>query len=207
MKGLFIVFEGQDGSGKSTQIKALTAYLEEKGRTVLLTREPGGTPVAEKIREVLLDPENKGMDATCEAYLYAAARAEHVRQVIVPAIEEGKVVLCDRFMMSSLAYQGYGRQLGTEQVCQINEATLMGLKPDLTFYLSMDPLAGLSRIHRREPDRIELEGSSFHERVHTGYLETAANDPTIVTLDATKSKAEVAQTLIAEFEARFGDRI
>ena len=204
-KGLFIVFEGQDGSGKSTQIRALSQYLEEKGREVLHTREPGGTKVAEKIREILLDPENKGMNATCEAYLYAAARAEHVQNVILPALEAGKIVLCDRFMLSSIAYQGYGRELGVETVRQINSAALSGLEPDCTFFLSIDPLAGLSRIHRREPDRIELEGAPFHERVRRGYIDTAREDPKIETVDTTRPKPEVTADIIARFEKRFSD--
>ena len=202
-RGLFIVFEGQDGSGKSTQIRALSQYLEEKGREVLHTREPGGTKVAEKIREILLDPDNKGMNAVCEAYLYAAARAEHVQNVILPALKEGRIVLCDRFMLSSIAYQGYGRELGVERVRQINEAALMGLEPDCTFFLSIDPLAGLSRIHRREPDRIELEGASFHERVRHGYIDTAAQDPKVETVDTTRPKPEVTADIIARFEKRF----
>ena len=135
MKGLFIVFEGQDGAGKTTQIEALRDHLAACGREVVLTREPGGTLVAEKIRKILLDRENAGMDAACEAYLYAAARAEHVHRVIAPALARGAVVLCDRFLLSSIAYQGYGRRLGAETIVKLNELAMGDVKPDCTFYL------------------------------------------------------------------------
>jgi len=196
MKGLFVVFEGQDGAGKSTQIAALKAHLESCGREVILTREPGGTPIAEKIRELLLDRSNAGMDAACEAYLYAAARAEHVQNVIRPALERGAVVLCDRFLLSSLAYQGFGRQLGEDTIRNLNTLAMRGVEPDCTFYLSLDPKEGLSRIAARGEgkDRIEMEEMDFHARVRKGYLHCASKDSNIHLLDARQN----AQTVTAQ---------
>ena len=201
MKGLFIVFEGQDGAGKSTQIAAMRSYLESCGREVILTREPGGTPIAEKIRELLLDRDNKGMDAACEAYLYAAARAEHVQNVILPAIERGAVVLCDRFLLSSLAYQGFGRKLGEGNIQALNALALRGVKPDCTFYLSLDPELGLSRVSGRGEgrDRIEMEEMDFHTRVREGYLHCASKDTTIHVLDARQNAEDVTQQMLQVF--------
>lgn len=199
MNGLFVVFEGQDGAGKSTQIEALAEFLRGCGREVVLTREPGGTPIAEKIRALLLDRENAGMDGACEAYLYAAARAEHVHRVIRPALERGAVVLCDRFLLSSLAYQGYGRALGAENIAQLNALALDGVQPDCTFYLSLDPAQGLSRITRRGTDRIEMEDLDFHARVREGYLHEASKKNNIHLLDARLPRQQVTQQMLAIF--------
>ena len=203
MKGLFVVFEGQDGAGKSTQIEALRSHLESCGREVILTREPGGTPIAEKIREMLLDRENRGMDAACEAYLYAAARAEHVQRVIAPALERGAVVLCDRFLLSSLAYQGYGRQLGEENIRNLNALAMRGVEPDCTFYLSLDPKEGLSRIAQRGGgrDRIEMEEMDFHTRVREGYLHCASKDIHTHILDARQSAEDVTKQMLEIFSS------
>lgn len=166
--GYFISFEGVDGSGKSTQISKLKEYLEECGYDVVLSREPGGTAIGEQIRSVILDPKNEGMTAVTEALLYAASRAQHVHDVIAPAVEAGKIVICDRFVDSSIAYQQYGRDLG-ECVRIINGYAIDGCMPDLTFLLKVKPDVGGNRIGSREKDRIELEDRSFHEAVYQGY--------------------------------------
>ena len=163
-KGLFITFEGGDGAGKSTQIERLKGYLEEQGYEVLLTREPGGTNVGEKIREVLLDPANVEMDPMTETMLYAAARAQLVAEVIRPALHKGMIVISDRFLDSSLAYQAWGRGLGSS-VLEINSYGIGDCMPDLTVYLRVDPDTGRKRIRQREQDRIESETEQFHQKV------------------------------------------
>ena len=175
-KGLFITFEGLDGSGKSTQIDKLKERLTSSGFEVLLTREPGGTTIGEKIRELILDPANDSMDDMTEAYLYASSRAQLVRETILPALEEGKIVICDRFVDSSIAYQGYGRMMG-DVIRQINLHAVEGCMPDLTFLLRVTPSGGMSRINSRELDRIELAGKDFHQRTFEGYEAVAANEP------------------------------
>lgn len=189
-RGLFITFEGPDGSGKSTQIKKLKSRLEKKGLQTVLTREPGGTAISENIRKMILDVKNSEMDSLTEALLYAAARAQHVTEIILPALESNKIVICDRFMDSSIAYQGYGRKLG-DQVRIINEYAVRGLLPDITFLLLLDPRIGKGRI-KREYDRLELEQIEFHQDVYQGYLEVAKNNPNrVIMIDATKSIKEI----------------
>lgn len=194
-KGYFISFEGVDGSGKSTQIKKLKKYLEQKGCEVVLSREPGGTPIGEKIRQLILNPENKEMTGITEALLYAASRAQHVDEVIKPAIEAGKVVICDRFVDSSIAYQGYGRNLG-KAVAEINEYAVAGCMPDMTFFLKVKPDIGTDRMANREKDRIELEKADFHYAVYEGYeaLEKADADR-IVGIDASRGIEEVFEEI------------
>lgn len=168
-KGLFITFEGPDGCGKSTQIERLKNFLCSKGYDVVLTREPGGTTMSEKIRSLILDPENKEESGVTEALLFAAARAQHVAEKIKPAIADGKIVLCDRFMDSSIAYQAYARGLG-EDVVSINLFAIQGCFPDLTIFLDLDPLIGQKRqIERGKLDRLEQEGLAFQQRVYEGY--------------------------------------
>ena len=169
-EGYFISFEGGDGSGKSTQIQILREFLEERGYDVILTREPGGTPISEKIRSIILDKANSEMDDMTEALLYAAARAQLVSQIIRPALEEGKVVICDRFVDSSMAYQAYARGLG-DSVKTINAFAVGDCMPDLTILLKVNPQVGSSRIGNRERDRIELASSDFHKKVYEGYLQ------------------------------------
>ncbi len=170
MKGTFIAFEGADGCGKTTQLRLLGDYLESQGVNVLRTREPGGCPVAEQIRAILLDNANCEMTAVTETLLYAAARAEHVRQVIGPAVDAGKVVLCDRFVYSSLAYQGYGRGLGIDTVWHVNEIAVSGYMPDLTVFINVPPERAFCRMNEnKEHDRLESEHLSFHERVFEGF--------------------------------------
>lgn len=189
--GYFISFEGVDGSGKSTQISKLKEYLEANGYQVVLSREPGGTDIGEQIRSVILDPQNEGMTAVTEALLYAASRAQHVHDVIAPAVKEGKIVICDRFVDSSIAYQQYGRDLG-ECVRIINGYAIDGCMPDLTFLLKVKPDVGGDRIGSREKDRIELEDRSFHEAVYRGY-ESLQEEfaERIVGIDAARSVGEI----------------
>lgn len=183
-EGHFISFEGGDGSGKSTQIQILREFLEERGYDVIITREPGGTPISEKIRSIILDKANSEMDDMTEALLYAAARAQLVSQIIRPALEEGKVVICDRFVDSSMAYQAYARGLG-DSVKTINAFAVGDCMPDLTILLKVNPQVGSSRIGNRERDRIELASSDFHKKVYEGYLQLEKLYPErIVGIDA-----------------------
>lgn len=175
-KGLFITFEGPDGSGKSTQIKLIKEYLEEIGHQALLTREPGGTKISEKIRKIILDTDNSEMSYMTEALLYAASRAQHVDQIIRPALEEGKTVISDRFVDSSIVYQGYGRNLG-ETVEIINKYAMGDCVPDITFLLKLNPAIGIDRVFHGKPDRIESEKLSYHESVYQGYLKLEAEYP------------------------------
>ncbi|HEV2756873.1 MAG TPA: dTMP kinase [Actinomycetota bacterium] len=201
-RGYFVVFEGGDGSGKSTQMSALVRWLEARGADVVTTREPGGTAIGRRVRDLLLDPEARAMDPRTEALLYAADRAQHVAEVIRPALDAGKIVVSDRFIDSSLAYQGVARDLGLEEVYRISRWATDDLMPDVVFFLSMDPRLGLRRVDG-DPDRIELEDSSFHDRVGDAYLELARRYPDrFVVLDANRPQAEVHQDVVEAFEAR-----
>lgn len=197
MKGLFISFEGNDGSGKSSVIEAVRNELVKMGFEIVQTREPGGSKIAEKIRTVILDKNNVGMDARTEALLYASSRREHIQKTILPAIYSGKIVLCDRFIDSSLAYQGYARGLGIDEVYRINEFATEGVVPDLTLLVCVKPEVGLARIknnHRGELDRLEMEEMSFHQKVYEGYLEVQKKfHHRIMIIDGEKTKAEVKE--------------
>ena len=175
MSGLFIVFEGGDGGGKSTQVARLVESLRAHSHTVVATREPGGTRIAEKIRHVILDPENLELCDRAEALLYAASRAEHVHHVIKPALERGEIVVSDRYMDSSIIYQGLGRGLGAEEVRNLNLWATEGLRPDLTIVLDVPADFGLERVGT--PDRLELAPLEMHQRIREYYLEMAASDP------------------------------
>ena len=207
MKGYFISVEGGDGSGKSTQIKKIEAYLQEKGLDYILTREPGGTPVAEKIRELILDPANKALTGRAEMLLYAASRAQHVEEKILPALEEGKVVLSDRFTDSSIAYQAYGRGLG-DMVAEVNRIATGGKEPDLTIFLNISPAVGMSRKNKQdghELDRLELEKAAFHETVYEGYLALAReNSERIANIDADRPIEEVFADIRERLDRLFG---
>lgn len=193
-RGKFLTVEGVDGSGKSTQLKRVEAFLLERGYEVLRTREPGGDAVAEKIRALLLDPENEDMLPETEALLYAASRAQHVRQVILPALERGQVVLCDRFLDSSLAYQGAGRGLGMEAVLTANAMALDGLMPDLTLLFVVREEIAQQRLARRpQEDRMEREAEDFHRRVDGGFRALAQAEPERIRMvDTSGEKTETA---------------
>lgn len=199
-KGCFISFEGMDGAGKSTQIEKLKLYLENEGFEVLLTREPGGTPIGEKLRDIILSPNNSEMTALTEVLLYAASRAQHVEEVIKPAVSEGKIVICDRFVDSSIAYQGYGREL-LEAVKDINGYALCGKMPDITFLMKISPNAGIERIGRRAKDRIEMEEESFRRRVYLGYENLARLYPErVVEIDASKTIDEIFGEIVKSID-------
>lgn len=199
-KGLFITFEGPDGSGKTTQIENIKSFLSAKGYQAIVTREPGGTPISEIIRQIILDKNNTEMDYMTEALLYAAARAQHVSQVIKPALEQGKTVICDRFMDSSIVYQGYGRKLG-DSVRIINEFAVRGCLPDITFLLKVDPSVGKERIKEEEQDRLELERMEYHNEVYKGYMELEELYPDrIIGIDASGSIAEISEKIQSHIE-------
>lgn len=204
-KGLFITIEGSDGSGKSTQIALLKKYLEEKGKVVLTTREPGGTNIGEKIREIILDKNNIEMDSMTEALLYAASRAQHVAEKIVPALERGEIVICDRFIDSSIAYQGYGRNLG-DCVRIINEYAVCGCMPDITFLMKMDPGIGKSRIKEEDADRLEREKLEFHQKVYAGYEEIEKIYDRIVGIDATGTIEAISAQIRTHIDRVLNDK-
>ncbi|MCI8349488.1 MAG: dTMP kinase [Firmicutes bacterium] len=190
-KGIFISVEGSDGSGKSTQIENIKKFFKDKGIDIVFTREPGGTQIGEILRNLVLDKNLKEMDDMTEALVYAAARAQHVAQVIKPALNEGKIVICDRFVDSSIAYQGYGRGLG-ESVKIINDFAIAGCMPDVTFLMKMDPRIGRRRIKADQQDRIELEKDDFHIKTFEGYLELERQYPDrIVGIDASRTIEEI----------------
>lgn len=197
----FISFEGIEGAGKSTQVRLLGDYLRAKGCNVLITEEPGGTEIGLKIREILLDPHNS-MNPLTELLLYSAARAEHVREVIYPALMRGTIVITDRFSDSTLAYQGYGRGIDLGVIKTINEIVASGLKPFVSFLLDTDALQGLRRnaIARKE-DRFELETIEFHNRVREGYLQIAREEPgRVKIIDASGEVEEVNKKIIEVLE-------
>lgn len=190
-KGLFISLEGPDGSGKSTQIEYLKEYFRELSLECVFTREPGGTEIGEQIRQIILDRGNSRMSDMTEALLYAASRAQHVEEKIRPALEAGKIVVCDRYVDSSIAYQGYGRAMG-EQIGEINAYAIGGCMPDLTILISVDPRVGRKRIAAGDRDRLESEKLRFHEEVYRGYLELAKKDPErIKTVDGTGTREAI----------------
>jgi len=196
-KGFFLVLEGGEGSGKSTVTKWLKAKLEEKGYSVYLTREPGGngSPVAEKIRSIILDKENNVLPLT-EAYLFAASRVQHVQEVILPYLEQGKVVICDRFVYSSYAYQGGGRDLGMETIRMINSFAIQDCQPDLVLLFDLDPQIGLQRKRqgRQDFDRLDNETLKFHTRVRKTYLKLARENPQLFRVIDVDQPIEKVQT-------------
>jgi len=199
----FISFEGNDGAGKSTQARLLAQRLRQNGHDVLLTRESGGTAVGEKIRDILLDRANNDMDDLTEALLYAAARAQHVRQVILPALKAGRMVISDRYVDSSLAYQGGGRGLGIPRVRQINAPAVEGCMPDLTVFLSLPPGEGIRRaVRSREADRLEAAGDAFHDRVAGAFRDLTAEDSRFIVVSSEGSKQETAELVYARVQER-----
>lgn len=202
-KGLFLVFEGIDGAGKSSQLLRTKAYLEQRGFDVVTTREPGGTAISEKIRNLLLDPENSAMKDRCELLLYGASRAQHVAEVIAPALSAGKAVLCDRFSLSTAAYQGYGRGLDLSLLETVNRAAVSGVEPDRTILVDVSVETGAKRVSvsRGEPkDRLEQEEMDFFRRVRQGFLTEAEKDSKIVVVDGEASEEEVFDAILHVLE-------
>lgn len=198
-KGLFITFEGGDGCGKTTQINLLDAYLRSKGYKTLLTREPGSKGLGVKLREILLNYDGE-VSPTCESFLFLADRAQHVDCIIKPAIEDGIIVLCDRHIDSTVAYQGYGRGLDIEQIHKLNEIATSGLKPDLTIVLDVDVETSQKRVGV-EKDRMESAGIEFFERVRNGFLEIAKQEPQRVkVVDSTKTINEIHNQILELIE-------
>ncbi|MEO0071239.1 MAG: dTMP kinase [candidate division WOR-3 bacterium] len=177
MWGTFITFEGIEGSGKSTQAQLLTDYLRKRGYEVEFSREPGGTEIGERIREILLDPGLKGMEPRTELFLYLASRNQVVREKVLPALQKGKIVVLDRFADSSIAYQGYARGLGEKLVARWNKIVTGGLRPHLTIFVDVPVAVGQKRKKNGALDRLEQEGVNFHERVREGYLRLARRAP------------------------------
>jgi dTMP kinase len=205
VRGVFIVFEGIDGVGKTTQALTLFHELRGRNREVVLTREPGGTRVGEAVRRVLLDAENGGMTRETEALLYAAARAQFASEVVRPALERGKIVLSDRFVDSSLAYQGYGRGLEPEILKKVNFLATGGLRPDLTVLLDLPAATALGRLDVDRRDRLEQEGADFYERVRRGYQHLAAADPwRYLVLAADREVNVLAAAILDRVEAVLG---
>ena len=192
MRGKLISFEGCEGSGKSTKLKMLEQYLQERGVDYMMTREPGGNPISEKIRALILDKENDQMTAECEALLYAAARAQLLKDKIEPALAAGKLVVCDRYIDSSLAYQGEARGLGQEFVRKVNAFAFENYLPDCTIFLDITPEAAFERKHGAdEDDRMEQEGIAFHKKVYEGYKKIALSEPDrFIAVDAVGEKDE-----------------
>lgn len=188
---MFIAFEGGEGAGKSTQVALLSEALRSAGRTVVVTREPGGTPAAERIRSVLLDPDVEAVDPRAEALLFAAARSDHVAKVVRPALESGSVVITDRYLDSSLAYQGVARGLGVDEVARLSMWGTDSLLPDLTVVLDVDPEVGLARLTER--DRLERESLDWHRAVRQAFLDLAGREPgRYLILDATQPPPAIA---------------
>lgn len=199
---MFITFEGGEGTGKTTLIKTIKTALEQK-YDVITSREPGGSMICEAIRDVILNPIYKGVTPYTEALLLAAARAQHLDEVIIPALAANKIVLCDRYIDSSLAYQGYARNLGLEFILSINRYATMNM-PDLTFYIDLDPEVGMQRItHRDKYDRLDQETKDFHELVRKGYQEIAKIYPDrIVTIDGNQSIDDITQEIVSHITSR-----
>ncbi len=203
-RGWFITFEGPDGSGKTTISTNVFQQLKTEGFDVIYTREPGGIEIAEKIRHIILDPNNTSMDKKTEALLYAASRRQHLVEKILPALKENKIVICDRFVDSSLAYQGFGREIGLEAVRMINEFAIEGTYPDLTIFLDIDPVKGLSRIaDRHYRDRLDREVEHFHLLVAKGYqqLKEIYKDRYVV-VDADRQVYDIVSDAVAAIKKR-----
>lgn len=198
-KGLFIVFEGGEGSGKTTAIEGIYQWLLDRGYECIKTREPGGIKISEDIRKIILDRNNTVMDGRTEALLYAAARRQHLVEKIIPALNKGNIVLCDRFLDSSLAYQGYARGLGIDEVLGINKFAIDEYMPDVSILFDIDPKEGLKRINLnsdREVNRLDLEKIEFHEKVRKGYnMVYSQNKDRIEKIDASKNKEDVLNVI------------
>jgi dTMP kinase len=203
MRGTFITFEGIEGSGKSTQVVLLANHLKSLGIRSVLTREPGGTPIGDQVRKVLLDPANTSLDPTAELLLYAAGRAQHLKEVILPQLETGAAVLCDRFADATLAYQGYGRGLDIDVIRTLDRVVCAGLRPDLTILLDIDTSIGVARARGRNSNRgleaearFENEAIVFHERVRRGYLTLAGLEPERIRIVDASESVETIQAKV-----------
>jgi len=197
MGGFFISIEGADGAGKSTQVRLLSEYFEKHLIKTVVTREPGGTAIGEQIRNIIIDARNSEMEAVTEIFLYLAARAQVVRERILPALDSGAVVICDRFADSTFAYQCYARGLDYELAEQINAYATGGLSPDITFFLDLPPDESLLRVKNGAlPDRLELEGLNFQKKVYLGYKKLAENNPRILTINANGKPEEIHREII-----------
>ncbi len=204
MRGKFITLEGPEGSGKSTQAALILDYLREKKQPVMLLREPGGVQIAESIRRILLDVESAGMSDTCETLLYMAARAQLVKEVLEPALASGKVILCDRFLDSTIAYQGYGNGVDVHAIEAIGQFATQGIQPNLTLLFDVDAQVGLSRTNAVK-DRIELRSMEYHQRVRQGYLALAKQCPArIKTIQIDASKEEIFKRVKGYIDACLG---
>ena len=203
MKGRFITFEGCEGSGKSTQIRLLSERLKKEAISHIVTREPGGSDIAEQTRSIILNGKNTAMCDQCEALLYAAARAQHLAEKVKPALDKGLLVLCDRYVDSSLAYQGYARGLGAEFIKEINSFAIKDFRPDMTLFLNISPDAAFARKHGAdEGDRMEQLGLSFHRKVYEGYLALANEYPErIVKVECGGSKFDTAERIYGILKA------
>lgn len=212
---MFITFEGIEGCGKTTQLRLLAEELERRGLNVVRTREPGGSPIAEKIRTILLDAENRALVPRAELLLYAAARAQHIDEVVAPALAAGKIVLCDRFIDATEAYQGHGRNLDRRTIATLNSLACSGVKPAMTILIDCDVETGLGRAKSRiaacdgpAEDRFEQECLQFHEKVRAGYLEVAHREPERVTvISGTMSVDETAAAVLAAVERRLRESL
>ena len=206
-RGIFISIEGGEGTGKTTQTKPLTKYLIERGYKVKLTQEPGGTRIGKLIRKTLLNPDNAEIDRWTELFLYLADRAQHVKQIIIPALNQGKAVICDRFIDATVAYQGFGRGISLKLIDNLNRLVTQGIKPDLTICLDLGPCKGLSRAkskyakkgNSRKGDRLEKEDISFHRRVRKGYLALAKKEPDRVKVVKVVSPVSRTYSLIKKY--------
>ena len=192
MEGLFIAFEGCEGCGKSSVSTVIAEKLKENNIPYILTREPGGTPISEKIRAVILDPSTPEMEPRTEALLYAASRTQHTLEKIIPALNEDKIVLCDRYIGSSFAYQGYARELGIEEIAEINDFGINGMRPDVTFFLDIEPEKCFQRIiKKRQLDRLEQEEMQFHNKVYEWMNKHSLFDKTWITINAEQPLEDV----------------
>lgn len=205
MRGIFITFEGTEGSGKTTIIAKIEKELKAKGYNVIKTREPGGNNISEAIRNVILNVDNVEMDKITEALLYAASRRQHIIEVIEPHLNAGYIVLCDRYIDSSLAYQGHARGIGIDKVYRLNQIAIDGLMPDLTLYIDVKPEIGLNRIdqNNRNKDRLDLENISFHEHVYNGYAEVAKMFPERIKVIPGNEHIDVVYNLVQKEISNF----
>jgi dTMP kinase len=198
MRGKFITIEGPDGAGKTTQVRKIAKYLEERGENVIVTREPGGTHLGESLRNIVLSPEGESPEAEAEALIYAASRAQLVKKIILPALYSGKIVICDRFIDSNLAYQGWARGLGIDEILRINSWFLRDCWPDLTIILNIDPGVSLNRLKGKK-DRLEQESIRFHKKVRDGFIILSEMFPDRVkVIDASIGLEQVFECVLCE---------